>query len=108
METWLSALEIADLVRRKEVKPLEVLDAILARLEAVNPTLNAFCLVTADVARVAAREAGARSWREEPVMNFKDARVTDIWLGRLVPSRHNTSAPDMMFNDFRAEPPPRP
>ena len=27
METWLSALEIADLVRRKEVKPLEVLDA---------------------------------------------------------------------------------
>src|SRR5580765_5278356 len=48
METWLSALEIADLVRRKEVKPLEVLDAILARLEAVNPTLNAFCLVTAD------------------------------------------------------------
>ena len=62
----------------------------------------------ADVARVAAREAGARSWREEPVMNFRDARVTDIWLGRLVPSRHNTSAPDMMFNDFRAEPPRRP
>jgi hypothetical protein len=28
METWLSALEIADLVRRKEVKPLEVLDVI--------------------------------------------------------------------------------
>ncbi|MET0427376.1 MAG: hypothetical protein ABW026_02660 [Microvirga sp.] len=61
----------------------------------------------ADVARVAAREAGARSWREEPVMNFRDARATDVWLGRLVPSRHNTSAPDMMFNDFRAEPAPR-
>src|SRR5262245_43341373 len=66
MELWLSALEIAALVRRKEVKPLEVLDAILARLEAVNPSLNAFCLVTADVARVAAREAGIAGMKGEP------------------------------------------
>ena len=67
MEPWLSALEIADLVRRKEVKPLEILDAILARLEAVNPTLNAFCLVTADVARVAAREAEIAVMKGEPL-----------------------------------------
>ncbi|MBM6594754.1 hypothetical protein [Microvirga pudoricolor] len=60
----------------------------------------------ADVARIAAREAGAKSWREESVMGFKDARATDVWLGRLLPSRHNTSAPDMMFNGFRAEPRP--
>jgi hypothetical protein len=26
-------------------------------------------------------------------------------MGRLVHSRHNTSAPDMMFNHFRAAPP---
>src|SRR5436853_2104726 len=67
METWLSALEIADLVRRKAVKPLEVLDAILARLDAVNPALNAFCLVTADVARVAAREAEIAVMKGEPI-----------------------------------------
>ena len=67
METWLSALEIADLVRRKEVKPLEVLDVILARLDAVNPTLNAFCLVTADVARTAAREAEIAVMKGEPI-----------------------------------------
>jgi hypothetical protein len=60
----------------------------------------------ADVARIAVREAGARSWREEPIMNFRDAKVTDAWMGRLVPSRHNTSAPDMMFNRFRAAPAP--
>lgn len=57
----------------------------------------------ADVARIAAREEKARSWREEPIMSFKGARATDVWLGRLVPSRHNTSAPDMVFNHFRAE-----
>src|SRR5262249_31119938 len=67
MELWLSALEIAALVRRKEVKPLEVLDAILARLEAVNPSLNAFCLVTADVARIAAREAEIAVMKGEPI-----------------------------------------
>lgn len=58
----------------------------------------------ADVARMAVREEKARSWREEMIMNFRDAKATDAWMGRLVPSRHNTSAPDMMFNRFRAEP----
>ncbi|MGO4526765.1 hypothetical protein AB4097_18120 [Microvirga sp. 2MCAF35] len=58
----------------------------------------------ADVARIAVREEKARSWREEPIMNFQGSKVTDAWMGRLVPSRHNTSAPDMMFNRFRAEP----
>lgn len=60
----------------------------------------------ADVARIAVREENARSWREDMIMNFRDAKATDAWMGRLVPSRHNTSAPDMMFNRFRAEPAP--
>src|SRR5512145_621505 len=67
MMIWRSALELADLVRQKEVKPLEVLDAVLARLEAVNPALNAFCLVAADAARVAAREAEIAVMKGEPL-----------------------------------------
>jgi hypothetical protein len=59
----------------------------------------------ADVARIAAREAGARSWREEPIMTFDRAKATDVWMGRLLPSRHNTSAPDIVFNRFRAAAP---
>lgn len=58
----------------------------------------------ADVARVAAREEGAKGWREEPVLGFRGARATDLWTGRLVPSRHNTSAPDIVFNRFRPAP----
>jgi hypothetical protein len=58
----------------------------------------------ADVARIAVREEGGRGWREEPVMAFGRARATDVWAGRLVPSRHNTSAPDILFNRFRAKP----
>ena len=51
---WLSALELASLIRRKAVSPVEVTDAVLARLERLNPSLNCFCTVTAEEARDAA------------------------------------------------------
>ena len=57
-----------------------------------------------DVARVAVREKGAKGWREEAIMAFKRAAATDIWAGRIAPSRHNTSSPDMVFNGFAASP----
>jgi hypothetical protein len=53
-----------------------------------------------DVARIAVREKGARGWREDGIMIFKRATATDVWAGRTTPSRHNTSAPDMVFNTF--------
>ncbi len=54
----------------------------------------------ADVADVAWREAGAPGWQEENIMQFKGASVQEIWAGRYLPSRHNLSAPDMIFGDF--------
>lgn len=68
-----------------------------------------------DVARVAVREKGAKSWREDNIMKFDRANATDIWAGRLSPSQHNTTSPDMVFNSFsdgpypkrpKSEPPP--
>jgi hypothetical protein len=69
-----------------------------------------------DVARIAVRERGAKGWREDSIMSFDRAVATDIWAGRLAPSQHNTSAPDMVFNSFsngptpkrpKSEPPPK-
>jgi aspartyl-tRNA(Asn)/glutamyl-tRNA(Gln) amidotransferase subunit A len=54
---WLSALELAAQIRAKEISPVEVVDAVLARIERANPTLNAFCTLTADEARDAAQAA---------------------------------------------------
>jgi hypothetical protein len=55
----------------------------------------------ADAARIAVREPSAKGWREENVMTFGGvAQASDIWVGRLVPSRHNTSAPDIVFRRF--------
>ena len=55
----------------------------------------------ADSARVEWKAPGAKGWREAPVMQFKGADATALRLGRVVPSRHNTSAPDMLVQDFR-------
>jgi hypothetical protein len=53
-----------------------------------------------DVARVAIREQGAKGWREDGIMTFKQATASELWAGRLVPSRHNTSSPDIIFSAF--------
>ena len=52
-----SAVELRDLVVTKEISPVELLDRCLARMEEVEPKLNAFVTVTEDVARAAARKA---------------------------------------------------
>ena len=43
---WLSALDLARLIRGKEVSPVEVMTAVLARIDALNPRLN--CLLHGD------------------------------------------------------------
>ena len=45
---------------RKEISPVEVTEAVLTRIERLNPTLNAYCTVTAELARTTARAAGRR------------------------------------------------
>ena len=54
----------------------------------------------ADSARVEWKTPGAKGWREAPVMQFKGGEATTFRLGRVVPSRHNTSAPDMFAGPF--------
>jgi hypothetical protein len=57
--------------------------------------------VNADAAHVAWRRKGAAAWQQEPVMRFRQASAIELWVGRHVASRHNTSAPDMVFRGFR-------
>lgn len=58
--------------------------------------------VNNDVARIAVLEQGAMGWREDSIMAFKHADATQVWMGRVSPSRHNTSSPDMAFQAFAA------
>jgi aspartyl-tRNA(Asn)/glutamyl-tRNA(Gln) amidotransferase subunit A len=63
---WQSAVELASAIRRRIVSPVEVTEAILERIERLNPDLNAFCLVSHEAARMAAREAEISVIRGEP------------------------------------------
>jgi amidase len=53
------ARELAQLIRTRAVSPLEVLDAYLAVIAALNPKLNAIVTLAAEQARDAARQAEA-------------------------------------------------
>ena len=59
-----------------------------------------------DVARVAWRSKGGEGWGESNIMDYKGGLVTEIWAGRVVPSMHNKSAPDMVFSHFTDAPTP--
>ncbi|MCL7417673.1 MAG: amidase, partial [Halalkalicoccus sp.] len=54
---YMSACELADLIRDGKMSPTEVVDASLARIDERNDDVNAFITVTADHARGQAREA---------------------------------------------------
>jgi aspartyl-tRNA(Asn)/glutamyl-tRNA(Gln) amidotransferase subunit A len=64
---WRSAVDLIDLIQRREVSPVEVTEAVLSRLELLNPRLNAFCTVAEDTALAAAREAEIALVKREPL-----------------------------------------
>jgi hypothetical protein len=49
---------------------------------------------------VAWRAPNEPGWREESIMPFKQATALELWAGRHTASRHNLSAPDMIFGRF--------
>ena len=51
------AYQLRELIAQKQVSPVELVEASLRRIEALNPRLNAFLTVTADAALPSAREA---------------------------------------------------
>src|SRR2546430_4219469 len=64
---WLGADELGGRTRDGAVPPVEVAEAVLARIERLNPRLNAFCLVAHESARAAAREAEIAVMKGEPI-----------------------------------------
>jgi hypothetical protein len=58
----------------------------------------------ADVARTGWRAPGSQAYEAAAVMDFRRATALEFWAGRRLPSRHNTSAPDIIFRDFSGTP----
>ena len=74
--TWLDATAQADLVRRGEVSPKELAEAAIARIEAVNPQLDAVIRTRFDAARLEADgDLPDGAFRGVPIL-FKDLGCT--------------------------------
>jgi Asp-tRNA(Asn)/Glu-tRNA(Gln) amidotransferase A subunit family amidase len=65
---WLSATDLAALIRRRKVSPVEVVEGVLDRIERLNPQVNAYVTVTADQARRVARAAERALGRRRPAV----------------------------------------
>jgi Asp-tRNA(Asn)/Glu-tRNA(Gln) amidotransferase A subunit family amidase len=61
-ELWkLSGLQLARMIASKKIKPTEVMRAILARIEKLNPKINAFCTLACDAAMAEAQAADRKA-----------------------------------------------
>lgn len=61
------AVELAGLIRDRQLSPVEVVEAVVRRIEAVNSPLNAYVFVHAEEARAQARAAEAAVLRGDEV-----------------------------------------
>lgn len=60
---FLSGVEIAAAIRARKMSPVEIVAALLRRIEALNPVLNAYVTVAADAAMAEAQVAESRAAR---------------------------------------------
>lgn len=74
---YMSAGELLDSYRRKALSPVEVTKAALARLERLEPKLNAFTIVDGEAALAAARESEAR-WAKGAPKGLVDGVPTTV------------------------------
>ena len=65
---FMPAGEAAALIRDKKLSPVELMTAVLARIEALEPKLNAFVALAADAAMAEAKTA-------ETALNATDSRL---------------------------------
>jgi aspartyl-tRNA(Asn)/glutamyl-tRNA(Gln) amidotransferase subunit A len=73
---YASAVSLLDLYRARELSPVEVTRLLLDRLDALQPEINAFCIVDRDGAVAAARESERRWLHGEAVGRLDGVPVT--------------------------------
>ena len=94
----LTALEQLHLLRSGEVKPSELVECYLDRIERLNPELGAFTVVTADAARQRAAELEASGSRASALWGLASGEK-DLWARAGVRTAYGSRA----FADFAPE-----
>jgi len=89
---WLSATELLSAFKKRRLSPLDVTEAILERIESLDPVLNAYALVDREGALVAASETEARWAAGNPLgpLDGVPVSIKDIVLTRGLPTRRGS------------------
>ena len=99
----LTASEATGLVRRRKVSSLELVEALLARIERIDPTLRSFVTVDADGARAVARAADAalQAGQKTGVLHGVPFAAKDIYDAEGLPT--TAGYPPLASNVARAD-----
>jgi aspartyl-tRNA(Asn)/glutamyl-tRNA(Gln) amidotransferase subunit A len=94
---YTSATSLLDLYRKRALSPIEVTSLLLDRLEALQPRINAFCIVDRDGALAAARASEQRWTRGGEIGRRLDGvpvTIKDLVLMRGFPTRRGSRLVD--------------
>jgi aspartyl-tRNA(Asn)/glutamyl-tRNA(Gln) amidotransferase subunit A len=94
--TQRTATELLAMYADRSVSPVEVTQAVVARIEALDPTLNAFCYVAPDEALAAAAASEIRWQRGEPIgpLDGVPTSIKDLVLTKGWPTRRGSHTVD--------------
>jgi len=94
--TMCTATELLHLYRTGQASPVEATAAVLARIEELNPVLQAFCLVAGDDAMASARASEERWQRGEPYgpLDGVPTSIKDLLLTKGWPTRRGSRTVD--------------
>src|SRR5690349_17504080 len=83
---WMPATELAAAIRARQLSPVELVDALLDRIDQLNPALNAYCTIVAESARQSARAAEAAVLRGDDlgVLHGVPLSIKDLLFTRQV------------------------
>ena len=89
---FLPATQLAELIRTKQISPVEYMRALLRRIEALEPKVNAFVHLAADQAMDAARAAEAKLMSGEPIGRLHGLPVTikDLAITKDMPTQQGS------------------
>jgi aspartyl-tRNA(Asn)/glutamyl-tRNA(Gln) amidotransferase subunit A len=89
---FLPATQLADLIRTKQLSPVEYLQALMERIEVLNPRVNAFAYLSPDRAMDAARVAEAKLMAGDGIGRLHGVPVTikDLTITKDMPTQRGS------------------
>ncbi|PVE21046.1 amidase [Microvirga sp. KLBC 81] len=89
---FMSAIELAELIRTKKISPVEYMRDLLSRITDLEPKLNAFAYLAADRAMDDAKKAEAALMSGAPIGRLHGVPVTikDLAITKDMPTQHGS------------------